>query len=92
MAARLLIKQLIDCANKAVVAKVNLVRGLNTAYITLHISTWIVIESAILIFMATSSVDFILRKGILQPKYTWCKKSCGQESKKGHAEKDVKSK
>ena len=27
-----------------------------------------------------------------QPKHHWCKKSCGQESKKGHAEKDVKSK
>ena len=27
-----------------------------------------------------------------QPKHPWCKKSCGQESKKGHAEKDVKSK
>ena len=27
-----------------------------------------------------------------QPKHPWCKKSCGQESKKCHAEKDVKSK
>ena len=26
-----------------------------------------------------------------QPKHPWCKKNCGQESKKGHAEKDVKS-
>ena len=23
-----------------------------------------------------------------QPKHPWCKKSCSQESKKGHAEKD----
>ena len=27
-----------------------------------------------------------------QPKHLWCKKSCGQESKKGCAEKDVKLK
>ena len=27
-----------------------------------------------------------------QPKYPWCKKSCSQASKKGCAEKDVKSK
>ena len=27
-----------------------------------------------------------------QPKHPWCKNCCGQESKKGHAEKDVKSK
>ena len=27
-----------------------------------------------------------------QLKHPWCKKSCGQESKKGHAEIDVKSK
>ena len=27
-----------------------------------------------------------------QQKHPWCKKSCGQESKKGCAEKDVKSK
>ena len=26
-----------------------------------------------------------------QPKHPWCKKSCGQEFKKGHTEKDVKS-
>ena len=25
-----------------------------------------------------------------QPKHPWCKKGCGQESKKGHTEKDVK--
>ena len=24
---------------------------------------------------------------VSQPKHPWCKKSCGQESKKGHAEK-----
>ena len=27
-----------------------------------------------------------------QPEHLWCKKSCGQESKKDRAEKDVKSK
>ena len=27
-----------------------------------------------------------------QPKDAWCKKNCVQESLKGHAEKDVKSK
>ena len=27
-----------------------------------------------------------------QPKHPWCKKSCNQESKKGHAEKNVKLK
>ena len=29
---------------------------------------------------------------IIPTKYPWCKKSCGQEFKKGHVEKDVKSK
>ena len=32
------------------------------------------------------------RKEQSQPKHPWCKKSCGQELKKGHAEKDGKSK
>ena len=27
-----------------------------------------------------------------KPQHPWCKKRCGQESKKCHAEKDVKSK
>ena len=31
-------------------------------------------------------------KLLSQPKHSWCKKSCGQEFKKGCAEKDVKSK
>ena len=36
--------------------------------------------------------NFAFKQRISQPKHPWCKKSCGQESKKSCAEKDVKSK
>ena len=37
-------------------------------------------------------MKFCLTYIISQTKHPWCKKRCGQEFKKGHAEKDVKSK
>ena len=43
----------------------------------------------------TFKIKFLLKNlqmKVSQPNHPWCKKSCSQEFKKGHAEKDVKSK
>ena len=37
-------------------------------------------------------IDVAMYNRLSQPKHSWCKNSCGQESKKGHGGKDVKSK
>ena len=55
----------------------------------LHITTLAIQHEVLLAIMGDYLQNDILPS---QSKHPWCKKSCSQESKKGYAEKDLKSK